>query len=122
MQQNIQNPIENISRRGMLRGLGLTAGLVLAMPLITRQGVAAYTTGAGKMPHGTVNDPRVFVSIAPDGIVTIIAHRSEMGTGSRTGLPMVVADEMEADWGRVRVRQAPGDGCIVDSKQARRSG
>ena len=32
-----------------------------------------------------------------------------MGTGSRTGLPMVVADEMEADWNRVRVRQAPGD-------------
>jgi isoquinoline 1-oxidoreductase beta subunit len=109
MQQNIHAPIENVSRRGMLRGLGLTAGLVLAMPLSTRQGAAAYTTGAGKMPHGTVNDPRVFVSIAPDGIVTIVAHRSEMGTGSRTGLPMVVADEMEADWGRVRVRQAPGD-------------
>jgi isoquinoline 1-oxidoreductase beta subunit len=101
--------IENVSRRGMLRALGLTAGLVLAMPLLPRRGMAAYSTGAGKMPHGTVNDPRVFVSIAPDGVVTIIAHRSEMGTGSRTGLPMVVADEMEADWSRVRVRQAPGD-------------
>jgi isoquinoline 1-oxidoreductase beta subunit len=114
MHQNMQTqieplPIENVSRRAMLRGLGLTAGLVLAMPLLPRRGMAAYTTGAGKMPHGTVNDPRVFVSIAPDGIVTIIAHRSEMGTGSRTGLPMVVADEMEADWSRVRVRQAPGD-------------
>jgi isoquinoline 1-oxidoreductase beta subunit len=101
--------IENVSRRGMLRSLGLTAGLVLAMPLLPRRGMAAYSTGAGKMPHGTVNDPRIFVSIAPDGVVTIIAHRSEMGTGSRTGLPMVVADEMEADWSRVRVRQAPGD-------------
>jgi isoquinoline 1-oxidoreductase beta subunit len=109
MHQNMQPSIENVSRRGMLRGMGLTAGLVLAMPLMPRWGVAAYVTGAGKMPHGTVNDPRVFVSIAPDGIVTIIAHRSEMGTGSRTGLPMVVADEMEADWSRVRVRQAPGD-------------
>ena len=68
-----------------------------------------YTTGADKMPHGTVNDPRVFVSIAPDGMVTIIAHRSEMGTGSRTSLPMIVADELEADWGRVIVKQAPGD-------------
>jgi isoquinoline 1-oxidoreductase subunit beta len=104
-----QNIIENVSRRGVLRGVGLTAGLVLTMPLMPRIGFAAYSTGAGKMPHGTVNDPRVFVSIAPDGIVTIIAHRSEMGTGSRTGLPMVVADEMEADWSRVRVRQAPGD-------------
>ena len=61
------------------------------------------------MPHGMVKDPRVFVSIAPDGMVTIIATRSEMGTGSRTSLPMVVADELEADWDRVIVKQAPGD-------------
>jgi isoquinoline 1-oxidoreductase subunit beta len=71
--------------------------------------MAAYTTGASGMPHGTVNDPRVFVAIAADGTVTIIAHRSEMGTGVRTSLPMIVADEMEADWKRVRVQQAPGD-------------
>ncbi len=41
--------------------------------------------------------------------MTIVAIRSEMGTGSRTSLPMIVADEMEADWSRVRVVQAPGD-------------
>jgi isoquinoline 1-oxidoreductase beta subunit len=102
-------PIENVSRRAILRGLGITAGLVLAAPVMSRRGLAAYATGAGKMPHGTVNDPRVFVAIAPDGVVTIIAHRSEMGTGVRTSLPMIVADEMEADWARVEVRQAPGD-------------
>jgi isoquinoline 1-oxidoreductase beta subunit len=71
--------------------------------------MAAYSTGAPNMPHGTVNDPRVFVSIAPDGIVTIIAARSEMGTGVRTSLPLIVAEEMEADWTRVHVRQAPGN-------------
>ena len=109
MQQNIVSQIENVSRRAMLRGLGITAGLVLAAPVLSRRGMAAYTTGAGKMPHGTVNDPRVFVAIAPDGTVTIIAARSEMGTGVRTSLPMIVADEMEADWARVHVRQAPGD-------------
>ena len=54
-------------------------------------------------------DPRVFVSIAPNGIVTIVAHRAEMGTGVRTSLPLIVAEEMEADWTRVQVRQAPGD-------------
>jgi isoquinoline 1-oxidoreductase beta subunit len=54
-------------------------------------------------------DPRVFVAIASDGTVTIVAHRSEMGTGIRTSLPMVVADEMEADWSRVHVQQAHGD-------------
>src|SRR6201989_1223949 len=61
------------------------------------------------MPHGVVVDPRVFVSIAPDGIVTIVAHRAEMGTGVRTSLPLIVAEEMEADWSRVKVQQAPGD-------------
>ncbi|WP_255969951.1 molybdopterin cofactor-binding domain-containing protein, partial [Klebsiella pneumoniae] len=55
---------------------------------------------------GTVDDPLVFVSIAEDGTVTIVAHRAEMGTGVRTSLPMVVADEMEARWERVTVVQA----------------
>jgi isoquinoline 1-oxidoreductase subunit beta len=109
MFQNLAPQIENVSRRSILRGLGITAGLVLAAPVLSRRSMAAYQTGADKMPHGTVNDPRVFVAIAPDGTVTIIASRSEMGTGVRTSLPMIVADEMEADWKRVRVQQAPGD-------------
>src|ERR1700689_315845 len=101
--------VENVSRRGVLKGLGIVGGLVLAAPVMSRQAMAAYTTGAGKMPHGTVVDPRVFVAIASDGTVTIVAHRSEMGTGIRTSLPMIVAEEMEADWSRVKVKQAHGD-------------
>jgi isoquinoline 1-oxidoreductase beta subunit len=101
--------VENVSRRSILKGLGIVGGLVLAAPLMSRQAFAAYQTGAGKMPHGVVADPRVFVAIAPDGIVTIVAHRSEMGTGVRTSLPWIVAEEMEADWSRVKVKQAHGD-------------
>ncbi len=101
--------VENVSRRTILQTLGLAGGFVLAAPLLSRPAFAAYETGAGKMPHGTVVDPKVFVSIAPDGIVSILAHRSEMGTGVRTSLPLIVAEEMEADWSRVRVVQAPGD-------------
>src|SRR3546814_15272708 len=52
---------------------------------------------------------RSFVAIAPDGLVTIYAHRSEMGQGIRTGLPQILADELEADWSRVKVTQADGD-------------
>ena len=85
---------------------------ILAAPLARSANAAiapTYGTGAGEMPHGVVVDPRIFVSIAPDGIVSIVAHRAEMGTGVRTSLPMIVADELEADWARVRVVQAPGD-------------
>ncbi len=53
--------------------------------------------------------PNVFVSIGSDNLVTIIAHRSEMGTGIRTSLPMIVADELGADWGKVKIVQAEGD-------------
>jgi len=49
------------------------------------------------------------VSIAEDGTVTVVCHRSEMGQGVRTGMSMIVAEELEADWKRVRVAQAPGD-------------
>ena len=100
--------VEKVSRRSILKGLGVTGGFVLAAPVMSRQALA-YETGAGQMPHGVVVDPRVFVSVAPDGIVTIVGHRSEMGTGVRTSLPLIVAEEMEADWNRVKVQQAHGD-------------
>jgi isoquinoline 1-oxidoreductase beta subunit len=104
--------IENVSRRAFLRGTASGVGLVVAMQLVPFRGAGAfepYPTGGLEMPNGIVTDPHVFVSIDPDGTVTIVAHRSEMGTGSRTSVPMVLADEMEADWARVKIVQAPGD-------------
>jgi isoquinoline 1-oxidoreductase beta subunit len=101
--------IENVSRRGFLKGILATGGLVVAAQFLPARAALAYATGADKMPHGVRSDPHLFVSIAPDGIVTIVAIRSEMGTGSRTSLPMIIADEMDADWSRCRIVQAPGD-------------
>jgi len=102
--------ITNVSRRGLLKGMLATGGLVIAAQVPGMRAAFAYATGAAAMPHGVVTDPHVFVSIDPSGIVTIMAARAEMGTGAaRTVLPMIVADELEADWGRVRVKQAPGD-------------
>ncbi len=45
--------------------------------------------------------PSVYLGIEPDGTVFIVTHRSEMGTGIRTSLPLVAADELDADWSRV---------------------
>ncbi len=99
--------IAKVSRRGFLG----TGAAVFALAAFARPSNAfeRYPVGGEEMPHGIVTDPLVFVSIDPDGTVTIVAHRSEMGTGSRTSLPMVLADEMGADWSRVKIVQAEGD-------------
>ena len=104
--------IENVSRRTFLKGTVSGVGLVVAMQFLPFRSAGAfepYHTGGLDMPNGIVTNPLVFVSIDPDGTVTIVAHRSEMGTGARTSVPMVLADEMEADWARVKIVQAPGD-------------
>lgn len=102
--------ITNVSRRGLIKGMAATGGLVLAAQFPAVKAALAYATGADAMPHGTVSDPRVFISIDKGGLVSIIAARAEMGTGAaRTTLPMIVADELEADWNLVRIVQSPGD-------------
>lgn len=104
--------ITNVSRRDLLKSMALGSGLVLAvqMPGVRSALAAPYATGASAMPNGVVSDPKIFIAIEPDGTVKIIAARAEMGTGAaRTTLPMMVADELEADWARVKVVQAPGD-------------
>jgi isoquinoline 1-oxidoreductase subunit beta len=102
--------IANVSRRGLLKGVAGTGAFVLAAQFPAVRAAMAYATGADQMPHGVVTNPHIFVSIDKDGIVSIVAHRAEMGTGAaRTTLPMIVADELEADWSRVRVLQSPGD-------------
>ena len=100
--------IENVSRRGMLAGMAAAGGLVLAARFVPTARAADPKYGADGMPHGTVSDPRVFVSIAPDGTVSIVCHRAEMGQGVRTGIPLIVAEELEADWSRVKIVQAIG--------------
>ncbi|HZT49763.1 MAG TPA: molybdopterin cofactor-binding domain-containing protein, partial [Hyphomicrobiaceae bacterium] len=103
--------ISNVSRRGLLKGIVATGGFALAVQFPAVKGaLAAYPTGAEAMPHGVVSNPKVFIAIAGDGTVSIVAARAEMGTGAaRTALPMMLADELEADWARVRVVQSPGD-------------
>src|SRR3984957_13193268 len=101
--------IENVSRRKFLVGGVVTAGaLVLGVRYYPR-----ILSGA-TLPHNTNADraklnPSVYLGIDPDGTVWIMATRSEMGTTSRTTLPLVVADELDADWNRVKIEQAIGD-------------
>ncbi|MGI9523485.1 MAG: molybdopterin cofactor-binding domain-containing protein [Hyphomicrobiaceae bacterium] len=99
--------ITNVSRRTFLGASA--AGFALAAFTAPAGAFIRYPVGGKDMPHGLRYDPKIFVSIDGNGIVTLIAHRSEMGTGSRTSLPMVLADEMGADWNKVKIVQAEGD-------------
>ncbi|TNF79252.1 xanthine dehydrogenase family protein molybdopterin-binding subunit [Pseudomonas sp. ICMP22404] len=102
--------LSNLSRRGFLKGASATGVLVLAASWGLPEAFAEDKKfGAEGMPHGAVDDPKVYVSIAADGSVTVICNRSEMGQGVRTSLSMVVADELDADWALVKVQQAPAD-------------
>ena len=103
--------IEKVSRRKFLKIGGGSAAMALAMQIVPGSAFAydPYPTGAEGMPHKTVINPQVFVEIDADGTVTLTTHRSEMGTGARTSVPLALADEMEADWSRVKLRQAEGD-------------
>jgi isoquinoline 1-oxidoreductase beta subunit len=104
--------IENVSRRDFLHGVLATSAFVLCSrttPLLVRAARnGATAAGAGSVGASAFH-PSVFVGIHSDGMVYIVAHRSEMGNGVRTSLPRILADELDADWSRVTVLQGDGD-------------
>jgi len=69
----------------------------------------AARTSENPPGSGAVFAPNAFVRIAPDDSVTIIANHSEMGQGVYTSLPMLLNEELEADWSKIKVEAAPVD-------------
>jgi len=85
-----------LSRREFVAaGVAAGAGLVVGFCL-------PHTGGAGK----EVFSPNAYLRITPDNKVTIVVARSEMGQGVRTALPMILAEELEADWKKIDIEQA----------------
>src|SRR6202171_3194826 len=101
--------IENASRRRFLTGGIVAAGaLVLGVRYYPRLSSGDRLPRDTNADHSKLN-PSVYLGIDADGTVWIVASRSEMGTTSRTTLPLVVADELDADWNRVKIEQAIGE-------------
>ncbi len=114
MSENIIR-IENVSRRGFLKGAAGAGVFVLGArfipaALLRTASAAEISSDSGAKPMAdAVLQPNVYLSIAADGTIFIVASRAEMGSGNRTGLPMIVADELDADWKRVTVVQGTGN-------------
>ncbi len=101
--------IENVSRRGFLKGMVGAGALVLGAQILPKE-LLGTTAGGSEDPMAKAAlQPNVYLAVDTDGTVYIVCHRSEMGSGNRTGLPRIVADELDADWNRVKVVQATGD-------------
>jgi len=82
-------------------GGGLVVGFTFGFP-----GTAPYLAAGDALRTFALNP---FVRIGPDGIITIVVNKSEMGQGVFTALPMLIAEELECDWSKVRVEPAPVD-------------
>jgi isoquinoline 1-oxidoreductase beta subunit len=98
----------SLSRRSFLNGAFSAGAFVIASRLVPESLLAQEAIFRTKA-DGAALHPSVYLGIEPDGTVFIVTHRSEMGTGIRTSLPLVAADELDADWARVRIEQGVGD-------------
>ncbi|MPZ58269.1 MAG: molybdopterin-dependent oxidoreductase [Rhizobiales bacterium] len=91
-----------ISRRGMLAGLGgMSFCLAFGADGVNLLSEAQASTGAHQIGS--------WVRIAPNGTITILSAGAEMGQGSMTSLPLILAEEMDADWAKVVIEWAPAD-------------
>ncbi len=103
------NEIIKISRRTFLKtGAAIGGGLALGFtfPLTNSEAEAATKKSA-------LFAPNAWLRIGTDGKVTVMLHKSEMGQGIMTSLPMLVAEELDADWTKVRAEFAPADPAYV---------
>jgi isoquinoline 1-oxidoreductase subunit beta len=105
---NIMNIIANVSRREFIAEMFSTGALVLGVSLVP-ESLWARTYPRATIAKGAALRPNVFVAVQADDTISIVAARSEMGTGISTALPLVLADELDADWSKVKIHQADGD-------------
>ncbi len=94
----------SLTRREVLKAGALLGGLVIAfvVPGARRFALAQTPGEAPKLP-----DPNAFLRIGSDGSITVVLAHSEMGQGVWTTLPMLIAEELDADWSTIRVENAP---------------
>jgi len=100
----------NLTRRSFLKYSIRGAGLTLAV------GFTPFGLRLAKAAEEKALDLKSFayIEISPDNTVTVLVGQTELGQGTHTGIPMIVAEELEADWTLVGVRQAPAADAFKD--------
>jgi isoquinoline 1-oxidoreductase subunit beta len=112
-----KTPASAVDRRQFLRVSALAGGGVLLATYIEPfANAGARLSGAAK-PTADFQ-PNAFIRIAADGTITIIAKNPEIGQGVKTMLPMLIADELDADWSKVRVEQGKLDTVNYQPRQS----
>ncbi len=103
--------IQLVTRRNFIKSIGLASG-----GLIIACSIPASKEDETKLKpfNGTTFEPNLFIQLKDNGELILLASRSEMGNGVRTSLTSVIADEMDADWSLVSVKQATGDTKFMD--------
>src|SRR5260370_35088562 len=110
-------------RRGFLKGMLGAGAFVLSVRLMPEGmfGAVANASVSDAVTKGPLQ-PNVYLAIDTDGTAYIIAHRSEMGSGTRTALPRIVAGELDAEWSWGKVAGAAGEGENCGPGDQRRHG
>jgi isoquinoline 1-oxidoreductase beta subunit len=96
---------KSISRREFLKGSLAATGLTI-MASVTPFGTRLVNASGMKEGEAAGLSPSAFYQITPDNVVKILVPKSEMGQGVHTSLPMIIADELEADWAQVEIVQS----------------
>ena len=95
----------NLSRRGFIKNTALVAGgLVIAFSIPQAKRFMGVANAAETL---TLPEPNAFLRIGADDSITVMLAHSEMGQGIWTTLPMLIADELDADWSKIKVEHAP---------------
>ncbi len=92
--------------------LSRRAFLLQSGALTCAVGLGSLAPSAGARPGGarlSIRQPNAWVSIGTDDWITLISPASEMGQGVMTSIPLLIAEEMDCDWRKVRIEQAPAD-------------
>lgn len=99
------NDLINLSRRSFIKSTALVAGgLVVAFSIPQAKRFMGVANAAEAMP---LPAPNAFLRIGADDSITVMLAHSEMGQGVWTTLPMLIADELDADWSKIKVEHAP---------------